>query len=84
MTGADAMLTTPATNHADPTAPTLNAYERILNGATRWSVWCSYCQVWHNHGPAEGHRWAHCQAEGSPYQETGYNLRFVGMWIERG
>jgi hypothetical protein len=35
---------------------------------------CPHCQRPHLHGPAEGHREAHCNNPASPYWRTGYNL----------
>ena len=35
---------------------------------------------WHDHGPAEGHREAHCPDQGSPYWKTGYNLAYAGSF----
>ena len=59
-------------------APVLSAYEARVKGVTRWFVWCRYCREWHSHGPAEGHREAHCLDQSSPYWTTGYNLAFAG------
>ena len=52
----------PIDQHAmiDLTAPVLPAYETLVDGSTRWVVWCEHCDMWHYHGPAEGHREAHC------------------------
>jgi hypothetical protein len=36
--------------------------------------YCQYCGVYHQHGRLEGHAWAHCFCEDSPYLETGYYL----------
>lgn len=66
----------------DLDAPTLPAYETIINGATRWVVWCKYCETYHKHGPAEGHRETHCQSPESPYYKTGYNLAFAGEQVK--
>jgi hypothetical protein len=55
-------------------ASTLPAEEIVVRGVTRWRVWCRYCRAWHYHGPAEGHREAHCQDSSSPYWRSGYNL----------
>jgi hypothetical protein len=50
--------------------------------AAAYLVWCRYCEVWHEHGPAEGHRIAHCQQE-TPYSRSGYNLALAGGdWTE--
>ena len=62
----------------DLNAPTLAAYETVVDGVTRWIVWCKHCRTWHRHGPAEGHREAHCPTSDSPYFKTGYNLAYVG------
>jgi hypothetical protein len=62
----------------DLEAPVLPAYEAVVRGATRGVVWCKYCEKWHSHGAAEGHREAHCQDSNSPYWRTGYNLAFAG------
>lgn len=59
-------------------APVLSAYEARVKGVTRWFVWCKHCGKWHRHGPAEGHREAHCLDQSSPYWTTGYNLAFAG------
>ena len=58
----------------DLDAPTLLANEITVDGVTRWRVWCKHCQSWHFHGPAEGHREAHCHDSNSPYWRSGYNL----------
>jgi hypothetical protein len=55
-------------------APTLPAAEVVVHGVTRWRVWCRHCNEWHYHGPAEGHREAHCHEPSSPYWRNGYNL----------
>ena len=69
--------------YTKPDAPFLPAYSRILDGSVYWVVWCKHCDTWHRHGPADGHREAHCQAEDSPYFRNGYNLAYAGRWIER-
>ena len=58
-------------------APTLPAYEVFVD-SVYWIEWCKHCKVWHRHGPAEGHREAHCRDASSPYWDTGYNLAFAG------
>ena len=63
----------------DLDAPVLPAYKARI-GTVRWLVWCKHCQVWHQHGPAEGHREAHCNDSASPYWRTGYNLAYAGEW----
>lgn len=67
----------------DLDAPTLPAYEAELDGSLYWLVWCRHCEVWHRHGPAEGHREAHCTDPSSPYWQTGYNLAFAGDFDAR-
>lgn len=63
----------------DLDAPTLPAYEAAHKGSNVWRVWCRYCNEWHEHGPAEGHRIAHCSEATSPYHITGYNLAYAGQ-----
>lgn len=41
------------------------------------SVWCRYCDRFHTHGNAPGHRVAHCIVEDSPYRDRGYVLELV-------
>jgi hypothetical protein len=67
----------------DTEAPDLAAYEARLGGVVRWLVWCKHCAVWHRHGPAEGHREAHCVDPRSPYWKSGYHLAFAGEWRDR-
>ena len=57
----------------DLEAPTLPADPVEVDGRSLWRVWCRYCNQHHFHGPAEGHREAHCQVP-TPYQRAGYNL----------
>jgi hypothetical protein len=64
----------------DLDAPVLPAYERVVEGVMNWAVWCAHCEKWHFHGPADGHREAHCTDPASPYWKTGYNLAFAGKW----
>ena len=61
-------------------APTLSAYEAVIEGVTCWLVWCKHCRMWHRHGAVEGHREAHCSGPGSPYWKDGYNLAYAGPW----
>lgn len=61
----------------DVEAPTLGAEAVAVAGCKRWRVWCKHCREYHNHGPAEGHREAHCTKPGSPYAKTGYNLALI-------
>ncbi len=63
-------------------APVLPAYECFVSGSVYWLVWCKHCSKWHRHGPAEGHREAHCNDSESPYWRVGYNLAYVGKWTE--
>jgi hypothetical protein len=64
----------------DLDAPVLPAFEASAGGAKKWLVWCKHCNVWHRHGPAEGHREAHCHDPQSPYWRMGYNLAYAGPW----
>ncbi len=58
----------------DLDAPVLSAHEVLVDGRVLWRVWCKHCDAYHYHGPAEGHRIAHCREPDSPYLDTGYNL----------
>ena len=62
----------------DLDAPTLGAEPVADGGSEHWRVWCKHCGVWHYHGPAEGHREAHCDDLASPYVRTGYDLAMKG------
>jgi hypothetical protein len=62
----------------DLDAPVLPAYEAFVSGSVYWLVWCDHCSKHHRHGPAEGHREAHCNDPASPYYWTGYNLAYAG------
>jgi hypothetical protein len=75
----------PISDHAliDLDAPVLPAYEAVIKGSVRWLVWCKHCGEWHRHGPAEGHREAHCNNSISKYLRTGYNLAYAGKWEDR-
>ena len=73
------LLALPAFSMQNGTAP-LPAYEAKYRGVVRWFVWCRHCQMWHDHGPAEGHREAHCRDRDSPYWKSGYNLALAGKW----
>ena len=57
----------------DVSAPALGAEEVTVDGRVLWRVWCKHCGHYHYHGPAEGHREAHCQTP-TLYSATGYNL----------
>ena len=59
----------------DLDASVLWAYERRIDGEQR--------RERHDHGPAEGHRAAHCRDESSPYWRTGYNLAYAEKWRDR-
>ena len=58
----------------DLDAPVLPAEQVEVDGRILWRVWYKHCEEYHYHGPAPGHRIAHCQRPGSPYDECGYNL----------
>ncbi len=47
----------------------------IADGEGRLSAWCPYCAKMHHHGQGDGHRVAHCNDPGSPFQKTGYILK---------
>jgi hypothetical protein len=47
-------------------------------------VWCKYCVTHHTHSPGEGHRWAHCWKDDSPYKKGGYILKRNGIPMTRG
>ena len=64
----------------DLDAPTLSAYEVVINGVSCWVIWCKHCRKLHRHGAAEGHREAHCDDSTSPYWKSGYNLAYAGEW----
>lgn len=46
----------------------------VRDSDTTVRVFCRYCSRWHVHGDGGGHRVAHCQADDSPYRDTGYFL----------
>lgn len=80
---ADSGVTTPVCHpfsNFKPETPTLPAYDT----GRHVIVWCSYCRDWHSHGrgnggsDGDGHRWAHCWSANSPYDKTGYFLRYAG------
>jgi hypothetical protein len=64
----------------DLDAPVLPAFEKIVGKTVSLLVWCKHCREWHEHGPAEGHREAHCNDSASPYLKQGYNLAYTGKW----
>ena len=64
----------------DIKAPVLTAYETRIRGAVQWLVRFRHCKKRHRHGPAEGHRVAHCPDRRSPYWKTGCNLVYAGKW----
>ena len=59
---------------------TLPTEKVTVAGRVLWCVWCAYCEQWHYHGPAPGHREAHCHDAQSGYEETGYNLKPPEGW----
>ena len=68
----------------DLEASVLPAYETVINGVTHWMVFCKFCNKWHRHGAAEGHREAHCTDSTSGYWKQGYNLAYAGKWKDNG
>ncbi len=55
----------------------------LVNHGGLWRGWREaehhkHCNVWRRHGPAEGHREAHCNDPASPYRRSGYNLAYAG------
>jgi hypothetical protein len=61
----------------DLDAPTVAAEPVPIDGVEQWRMWCGHCNKWHIHGPGEGHRIAHCDEPGGPYERSGYNLARV-------
>ena len=63
-----------------PEFPILAAYDTGRN----LIVWCAHCRCWHAHGRSnggsdgDGHRVAHCHKPNSPYDRSGYFIRYVG------
>ncbi|MEW6454370.1 MAG: hypothetical protein AB1490_27275 [Pseudomonadota bacterium] len=50
------------------------------NHPGEYAVWCPFCSEWHTHGAAAaGHRAPHCIEESSPFKETGYELKCIGL-----
>jgi hypothetical protein len=49
----------------------------VLPATSCGLVWCKHCQVWHEPGPAEGHRESHCHDASSPHWRNGYNLAYA-------
>lgn len=43
--------------------PVLKGFKR--NDSEYISVWCPYCNTWHNHGEGEGSRTPHCISVGN-------------------
>ena len=70
----------PVPGAIDLDAPVLPAYEAVIEGVTHRVVWCKFCNKWHWHGAAEGHREAHCKDSASGYWRQGYNLAYAGEW----
>jgi hypothetical protein len=64
-------------------SPVLPAYEAFVSGSVYWLGWCDHCDVYHRHGPAEGHRETHCNDPASPYWNTGYNLEYAGRLADQ-
>lgn len=71
----------------DNGVPVLAAYERKSDRgdpegpSSRFLVWCQWCSIFHTHGAADGHRVAHCNGcSESPYRDTGYILKRVGLF----
>ena len=68
-TGTTKSMKVPIDDYAciDLDAPVLPAYEAFVSGSIYWLVWCEHCGTYHRHGPAEGHREAHCNDPASPW-----------------
>ena len=47
------------------------------DGCSGMRFWCPFCKEWHYHGKGNGHRGAHCTADDSPFNQTGYELRMM-------
>jgi hypothetical protein len=68
------------TVEASDNRPVLLAYDT----GTHAIIWCTHCRCWHAHGrgrggsDSDGHRVAHCHRPNSPYDRSGYVLRFIG------
>ena len=64
-------------SHAAPELPAYDTGRNLI-------VWCAHCCCWHAHGrndggsDGNGHRVAHCQKPNSPYDRSGYFIRYVG------
>ncbi|GAB5403919.1 MAG: hypothetical protein Aurels2KO_21500 [Aureliella sp.] len=58
-------------------APILVVEPVLIDGyIKRYRVWCKFCEDWHYHGSAEGHRECHCSNNAdSAYHATGYVLK---------
>jgi len=56
--------------------PVLPAFLDLKTGALY--ALCDWCRCYHKHGPPAGWRQAHCHGP-SPYRETGYTMRLVGV-----
>ena len=69
----------PITSHhcIDLDAPMIGCDEVVCDGRMLWQFFCRYCGRYHFHGPAAGHRIAHCQVPGGPYERTGYSLVLI-------
>lgn len=64
-------------SHAAPELPAYDTGRNLI-------VWCDHCRVWHAHGRSnggsdgDGHRVAHCHKPNSPYDRSGYFIRYIG------
>ena len=63
-----------------PHAPTFPSEQVKVNDRVLWRVWYRHCEAWHHHGPAPGHREAHCHDPLSPYERDGYNVKPPDGW----
>jgi len=48
----------------------------FTDGRTTSEFFCKYCNKEHRHGFGEGHRSAHCSNQNSPYNKTGYIIKY--------
>lgn len=72
------MITETAENSIPPELPAYDTGYHLV-------VWCTHCRCWHAHGrgrhggsEGNGHRVAHCHKPNSPYDWTGYFIRYIG------
>jgi hypothetical protein len=61
----------------DLDAATVPCRKEFIDGVRHFVFDCPHCQRPHLHGPAEGHREAHCNDLASPYGRSGYNLALI-------